>query len=515
MPDVSPTTIKRALFGCLVVIAIRYAFVLSGIGLIGWDSYPLIEINRVGGAGDLIGLFTRPLMGDYGSGLYYRPVLSATFALDHSLWGLWVPGYHLTTLVIFVATLLSVHRLLLRAAPSAGGAFAAAVGVIFIALHPVHGEILPVAARRADLLAVLWMSTALTDQLADPSRGRSRPLRAALWTALALLSKESALLLPGLLWIAAFVTAPATSAAFAASPAAKTPAAHLRDVFSRALHALRAIVPSLAAAFAVLGIRLLLLGGIVGNRPMLESGLATASVTMLARILRASLDWEFRAGGVGTGSIAAVAFVIAYGAHSLLSRHADGGSDRWSAVGFIAPLLGLGWLIEAAVLFAKGLILPRWYIINPVVALSLLLAAGMASSGPAPADAAGRTARRGITAAALVLLVVTAAKSPVIRGLDSWHTAARIQTDYLDLLAGKIEQAPKGSRIEMPRVPAMLPRKEGGSPIGGLAIMAGYSVKAWASLRYPDRRIRVEVGRAIKTPPGPDEVVVQLGALRS
>jgi hypothetical protein len=124
------------------------------LGHLGWDTYPLILTSRIASATDLAGAFGEELMdGRYPNGHFYRPVTTLSFALDHAAWGLAPSGYHLTDLVLLLACALGVAALGRRLLGPGVGPLAAA---LLFALHPLHVEILPVAARRADTLAQLF-----------------------------------------------------------------------------------------------------------------------------------------------------------------------------------------------------------------------------------------------------------------------------------------------------------------------------------------------------------------------
>ena len=480
--------------GIVSLASIRFWFALDGVGLIGWDTYPLIELNRAASPGDLIAIATRPLMGPDGAGLYYRPVLSLLFAVDHGLWGLWVPGYHFTTLLVFAAAALSVHRLALRALGPAANA-AALVALAFFVCHPVHATVLPVAARRADLLSVLFMSAALASQIGWADERRSRPILAAAFAGLALLSKESAFLLPLLMWLVAFLSVRATSTA------------------RRAYRATMSVTPTVIVVAAVLAARWLVLGAIVGDRPTLQSGLVLASWQMLGKVLRASLEWGSAPGTIGVSMIATGLFAVAVASANALARRAV--QDRSPTAPMIAAVaLAVVWLAEAAVLFAKGLILPPWYIVNPVVPVALLLAAGIQSMYRLNRVPRARIATYVAVASAVALCATATVRSPLVRGMPRWTEASQVQTRFLDLLERELVHAPDGTLIETAKLPMMFPRTPGGPLFGGLAIMAGYSAQAWAELKFPKRRIRMAYGRNPDVSVGDDEIVVHLGGRR-
>jgi hypothetical protein len=186
------------------------------LGHLGWDTYPLILTSRIASAADLLGVFREELMdGRHPSGHFYRPVTSLSFALDHAVWGLEATGYHLTDLLLLLACAIGVAALGRRLLGPGIGPLTAA---LLFALHPLHVETLPVAARRADILAQLFTLLALVAAPGAASgrkSARSEPqasgvhssLRAglsALCAALAVGSKESGVAAVPLLLALAF-----------------------------------------------------------------------------------------------------------------------------------------------------------------------------------------------------------------------------------------------------------------------------------------------------------------------
>ena len=81
---------------------------------------------------------------------HYWPITYTTFWLEHKLWGLEPFGYHLTNVLLYMATVLLLWRLLrCLAVPGAW-----AVAAVF-ALHPMHVDSVAWAIGRKDLLSGL------------------------------------------------------------------------------------------------------------------------------------------------------------------------------------------------------------------------------------------------------------------------------------------------------------------------------------------------------------------------
>ncbi|MFI5340551.1 MAG: tetratricopeptide repeat protein [Candidatus Methylomirabilales bacterium] len=132
-------------------------------------------------------------------GHYYRPTLAVTLALDATLWGLNPTGFHLTNILLHLAVTFLVSRLVLAMGAARDVAVLAA---LIFAIHPVHVETVAWVAARVDLLLSIGALGCLVAyrHWGVPGPGRAAWGLAALGCqGLALLSKESAVILPALL----------------------------------------------------------------------------------------------------------------------------------------------------------------------------------------------------------------------------------------------------------------------------------------------------------------------------
>lgn len=122
----------------------------------------------------------------------YYPLVHTSYWLEHRLWELRPLGYHVSNVLLHLATALLAWRLLLRlAVPGAG--LAAAI----FALHPVHVESVAWITERKNLLsAVFYLGAALSYFRFAPAQGDApgKPARLRFWYALALLLFVAALL---------------------------------------------------------------------------------------------------------------------------------------------------------------------------------------------------------------------------------------------------------------------------------------------------------------------------------
>jgi tetratricopeptide (TPR) repeat protein len=148
-------------------------------------------------------------------GGHYQPLTWVTFGLDYTLWGMAPAGYHLTSVLLHVATAVAVYLVigaLLRTRTVAGSpasppAFpaAAAMGTLFFAIHPLRVESVAWVSERRDVLSGLFYCLAVLFYLrrqAATGTARRRGLLLSLGCfVLSLLAKAWGMTLPVVLLI--------------------------------------------------------------------------------------------------------------------------------------------------------------------------------------------------------------------------------------------------------------------------------------------------------------------------
>ncbi|MFA5260867.1 MAG: hypothetical protein WC450_06535, partial [Candidatus Omnitrophota bacterium] len=135
----------------------------------------------------------------YSGLISYRPVTALTFFTDYALYRDNPLGYHLTNILLHLITVGLVFALAWSLLPTPASAFMAA---ILFGVHPIQSEAVNCIGYRSDLLATLFILTALlmyrrAESCAPPSRKFLGVSLAAL--GLALFSKETALVFMPLL----------------------------------------------------------------------------------------------------------------------------------------------------------------------------------------------------------------------------------------------------------------------------------------------------------------------------
>ena len=130
----------------------------------------------------------------YSGLISYRPLTALTFFMDYALYRETPAGYHLTNVLLHLLTVGLVFALARTLLPNPAGAFMAA---LLFGVHPIQSEAVNCIGYRSDLLATLFILTALlTYRHAVAAYPRRVPLAGGVSLAafvLALLSKETAL----------------------------------------------------------------------------------------------------------------------------------------------------------------------------------------------------------------------------------------------------------------------------------------------------------------------------------
>ncbi len=143
----------------------------------------------------------------------YRPLTWVTFGSDYLLWGMNPIGYHLTSLILHVASAVIFYSITLRLLSAAfsstpsGTALrvAAGFGALVFAIHPLRVEAVAWASARSEILSGLFFLAAILCYLRystvpDAGPGRRRWLIACLITyGFSLLAKAVGVTLPILL----------------------------------------------------------------------------------------------------------------------------------------------------------------------------------------------------------------------------------------------------------------------------------------------------------------------------
>jgi len=178
-------------------------------GFVNWDDDRLLFANtryqQLTGE-SLRWMFTTSYAG------HFQPLTWLSYAIDYQVWGRNAFGFHLTSVLIHLATTAAFYfvarRLLAIGAGAAPGAvstplvLSAALAAALFAVHPLRAESVAWVAERRDVLSGLFFVLAVASYLRfagpdqDPRRHRLAYAGAIIAGALSLLAKATAMTLP-------------------------------------------------------------------------------------------------------------------------------------------------------------------------------------------------------------------------------------------------------------------------------------------------------------------------------
>jgi tetratricopeptide (TPR) repeat protein len=180
--------------GPIAVAAAALVVYLNALGgAFVWDDLYLIVNNP--GIKSWAGaprLFVSDLFSHVASN-YFRPLQALSYLVDYQVWGLNAFGYHLTSVLLHALAALLVFRL---GARLLGDPYAAAIGALLFAVHPVHTEAVAYVAGRSDPLAAVFVLASLVLLLRSAAPFDRWHLASALAFGGALLARETAIAAP-------------------------------------------------------------------------------------------------------------------------------------------------------------------------------------------------------------------------------------------------------------------------------------------------------------------------------
>jgi protein O-mannosyl-transferase len=185
----------------LVVVLVLVAYAPLWNADFSWDDGALVAENRLTGSlSNLLEFFRVDLwrttrLPAPPSG-YYRPLFLVSLAIDQAVAGLSPRIHHLDSLLWHIGTATVLYTLLRRIVDYR----LALAGMLFFALHPVQSEAVALVAARNDSMAAFFLLLSLL-LLEDRSARAPKLVAGGLAGFFALLSKESAVLLPAFLLV--------------------------------------------------------------------------------------------------------------------------------------------------------------------------------------------------------------------------------------------------------------------------------------------------------------------------
>jgi protein O-mannosyl-transferase len=364
------------LFPLIAVVAIGLAYVRApGLAFVYDDGHIVRTNPYITDVRYVPNYFTEPIWTNLlmAQKNYYRPVFLLWLLGNYEAFGINPIGWHVTSLLLHLGNAVLLYLLALRFTRQH---FAALAASLFFGLHPVQVENVVWVSASTEILGTFLALGALLcylRSLEDASR-RALLLSASTFLyALAVLTKETAIILPAIIFLHEWLGRPASLAPRVSRPRA-----------AAFLAALRESLPFGVAALAYLDARIAVLGGL-GH--VVVPMTARASMMTIPSMLQAYLvhivwparlsafyDYpyvtEFSARGVLLPLVIIVALALAL---FVAVRKTPGA--QLAAIWMVLPLLPA---LDISV-FPRGEFLHDRYLYHPMIGVALLIGIGLAA----------------------------------------------------------------------------------------------------------------------------------------
>ncbi|MDQ7783903.1 MAG: hypothetical protein RDU20_13555 [Desulfomonilaceae bacterium] len=524
--------VLAAAMAAIAIAFIPYRPVL-GYFFTGTDTFTLIETSRAESSEDLARILLKPLM--WGSDFtdrarFYRPTAALSYSLDYRLWKLNPFGYHLTNMALHLLTVILI--LLMVRELTNGDLSAGLCSALIFAVHPILAETVPALDYRHDIIAGCFLLVSFLLFLKGRRRhpaGKAFIVFSVLSYFMALGAKETAIVLPGIVFSYLLIVAPATSW--------KT----------RLGGSLRGTAPYLCAGAAYLVWRVHLLGGL-GGYVEPYPGLQEFLLRMQQIVVLYTADLVYPHDFLAVFDVIPKGFV----APALLifpvlwlilcvGRSADPTASRTFAherklVLFLIwwLLLPLGVFIVTSTFNHRSMYtcaIPYAALVGLFLTISVRRLKGLVHSGEPLSSTSGAIHKyplpegegasgfgllknvkpitnrctglypKPMAHAALPILIVALGLiaghvfcSPLLRNYNHWHDSSRMTSFFLNQLIDPAATFNINSTIEVENLPSFITRYESQIPRArDVGYLNDYGIKSWLNLHSPDNRMKVVV----------------------
>ncbi|MFC1658143.1 tetratricopeptide repeat protein [Candidatus Omnitrophota bacterium] len=189
---------RRIIFGIILLLILGFCVYLNSLwGVLFWDDEVTV-INNIFIRQPFVYL-KDIFLSSYHSGSgetlnFYRPLATLSFALDYHFWQLEPFGYHLSNVILHLASGILLFLLLNQIFHKPSLSFLSAA---FFLVHPVNSEAVNYVSNRTDLSMLFFFMIAFCLYVSYRQRGKRYFLAGSLFAyILCILSKEMGLILP-------------------------------------------------------------------------------------------------------------------------------------------------------------------------------------------------------------------------------------------------------------------------------------------------------------------------------
>lgn len=173
------------------------------------DAFPLLLAGKIDSLPDIPKIFSSPLGGGFPFGSYYRPISELSYGIDYIIWGKDPMGYHFTDLLLHAANSILVFLgACILFSDYKKGSLAAWISSILFLLSPVNLSVITTMERRQDMIMAFFFCLSLVTFSKVERTEKNRAgwyLLSLLFGFFSIFSKESAFVLPVLIWLTSFI----------------------------------------------------------------------------------------------------------------------------------------------------------------------------------------------------------------------------------------------------------------------------------------------------------------------
>ena len=468
-------------FSLVILPNISFAPILR-MWFTGGDTLALIETSQIQTPNKIVAIFSTPMMSGStftNRTLYYRPITSVSFAIDHLVWNLNPFGYHLTDLLLHILVTILVFYTMYY--PLRGGKAVSWLGAAIFSIHPILAEVVPAIARRQDILASFFTLVSFLLFWAYTNRSYEKNgwmlAGSLIGYMLALGSKEISFLLP-ILIMGYFVLYQ-----------------NLLGSKKAALLAIYQLAPYFVITLFFFIIRMQVLGGLGGK--------VESSSSDYLFIIQSYFSSLFYPQPYIPGISIKWIFVIAVSSLliSLLYIYQTKQGAR-------LYIFLLGWIFLPLFIYLASHYFSARMMYFPAIPLAMLIALILVSTLKTTHSAFQKkigdqplAVTAWITAGVLLLMsfsftVYLLVFSPIFQPYNEWKDSADISKLITKELSTVVETLPEGNQytINITDLPKgvrtyddLIPKLE------SVTYLTSYSLKSYLRLAYPDREINVKI----------------------
>jgi len=160
------------------------------------DEFLILKDSTIKDWGNLASIFTKGVIDDsaLNSVGAYRPLQTLSFMADYSIWRYCAEGYHFTSLMCHIFTVISLYFLIVNLF---GDRILAGLASLVYSLHPLHVEAVGYISGRSDIISAFFVINAFNSYLLYEKKGKIvHAFMTVILFAMALFSRENSIIFP-------------------------------------------------------------------------------------------------------------------------------------------------------------------------------------------------------------------------------------------------------------------------------------------------------------------------------